>query len=158
MIDIQEYFEKYPEIGKKDYPEKCTVCGDALTDEDSIIERVNKIKSNYETNKKNAEKKGKKTLIPEIEKLNELIRLGRSKIKHDKCKGGSQYCAFDGSKLGIYGFSITEKGHQTSLICGLCGQTYQRPMNSRDAVIINPVSDVGKALLHSYKPQEVLVI
>lgn len=141
---------------QKDYPEFCSVCRDVLTSEDRITKRIKRIESKYQNSKKNTGKRSKKSIHSEVTKLNEVLKLGMTQIKHDKCEGISQYCAYDGEKLGIYGFSITEEGHKTNLSCGLCRHTYSRDMTPQDAMRIKPVDIIGQALIGSYRPRKAL--
>jgi hypothetical protein len=133
MFNIQDIMDKYPEFGKKEYPEYCSVCGVSLTNEDGVMIEIRNIKSKYENKKRKTGLKRKKAVIVEITKMNEQSALGNKQIKHNLCEGGSQYCAYDGSKLKNYGFQGGgEKRYDTNLVCGLCGHTDSRIMTSKD--------------------------
>jgi len=168
MFNLQESIDslkkQYPEWNKKEYPEFCSACGDVLTDKDSIMTKINEVKSGYKKKRvkglfslRNSERyqrglekerKAAVIFIPEIEKFNKLLRLERSEVKHDACKGDAEYCAYDGSKLKIYGFQGTEKGYETNLVCGLCRHYDMRPMTTKDRrVFLTNSSVIAKMLL-----------
>ncbi len=131
---------------QKEYPEFCSVCGDALTSEDSITKKINEIKTGYKKTRvkglyslRNSERyqrklrKTAKIIIPKFEILNEQLKLSMTRnIKHDDCEGDSQYCAFDGRRLSVYGFQGTEEGYETNLVCPECRHYDARPMTPKD--------------------------